>query len=114
MFDEIIQKIKEKEQEIDDFVEEQRQYDGFDFEKKDELDKELKLLNEQLLEAKKILAQWEEKVLEIPICKRCNKKMVLRKASTWWYTWKVFYWCVNFPDCRNIVQLISVKHKENI
>ncbi len=39
------------------------------------------------------------------ICLKCWWKMVLRKAKKGKHSWEEFYWCINFPKCRNIIKL---------
>ena len=36
------------------------------------------------------------------ICEKCGSDMVLRQAQKWSHKWEQFYWCSNFPKCRNI------------
>lgn len=39
-----------------------------------------------------------------PLCERCGTEMLLREAYRWKYKWEKFYWCSNYPKCRNITQ----------
>jgi len=103
--DKINNKIKLKQQEIDEFMEEQKNYGSFDIEKINELKNDLDELNNKLVQIKK-WDEWEIKKIETPICKRCGIKMVMRKAESWAYMkWKVFFWCPNYPKCHNIIHL---------
>jgi len=104
MLKELKKKIELKKKEIEDFREEQENYDTFDMEKMNELKIELKSLFDQVVKIRNE-NKWETKKIETPICKKCKKKMVLRKAEAWAYKWKLFFGCSNYPKCHNIVQL---------
>ena len=80
MIEDLLELIQQKEQEIVDFMMEQKQYDEFDLDKKNDLDNELSFLKSELKKIKK-LSSPEMKRVYAPFCKRCNKKMKLRKSE---------------------------------
>jgi len=43
----------------------------------------------------------KEKIL---ICKKCWWDMIIREAHKWEHKWEHFYWCSNYPKCRNIIK----------
>jgi len=91
MLKELKKKIELKKKEIEDFREEQENYDTFDMEKMNELKIELKSLYDQVIKIRNE-NEWEIKKIETPICKKCGIKMTLRKAENWNYKWKLFFW----------------------
>ena len=45
------------------------------------------------------------KNIEDMICNKCWWKMILRKAKKWIHEWDNFYWCSNFPKCKNTINI---------
>ena len=80
MVNTIQEKIKLKEREILDFIQEQKEYGSFDIEKSEELKSELHSLHEELNHSQRDILHQENQI-QTPECKRCNVKMVIRKAS---------------------------------
>lgn len=39
------------------------------------------------------------------ICEKCWWEMLLRKAKRWDHKWEKFYWCSNYPKCKNIIKI---------
>lgn len=39
------------------------------------------------------------------ICNKCWALMILREAGRWVNKWNKFYWCSNYPKCKNIVNI---------
>lgn len=44
----------------------------------------------------------EEKTI---YCEKCNSIMIKREAKKWKNKWNFFYWCSNFPKCKNILNI---------
>jgi restriction system protein len=38
-------------------------------------------------------------------CEKCWWEMIIKEAQKWNYKWKKFYWCSNFPKCKNIINI---------
>lgn len=47
----------------------------------------------------------EEKLEKEITCNKCWWKMIIRKANRWEHKWEEFYWCSNYPKCKNIIKI---------
>lgn len=65
---------------------------------------------EQLWEEKEVLLEnKKDNNISIDnndiICNKCWALMILRKASKWINKWNKFYWCTNYPKCKNTINI---------